>query len=106
MKNLNHSRSPAEPCDLCPSEAAILKLWRYPRLTDHPNFFTPSGGTRDLIAKKFPLFISNSWVKVTISDINQKVEGNDHGSDEQNYPLDDGKIPLTNRLEDEPAYAW
>jgi hypothetical protein len=44
MQNLNHFRSLAEPCDLCPSKTAILKLWRYLRLTDHPNFFTPSYG--------------------------------------------------------------
>ena len=31
-------------CDLCLSKAAILKLWRYLRSTDSPNFFTPSEG--------------------------------------------------------------
>ena len=44
VKNLNHSRSLAEPCDLCLSKAAILKLWRYLRSTDSPNFFTASEG--------------------------------------------------------------
>jgi len=34
----------AEPCDLCLSKAAILKLWRYLRSTDSPNFFTVSEG--------------------------------------------------------------
>ena len=48
VKNLNHSRSLAEPCDLCPSKAAILKLWRYLRSTESRNFFTPSEGLRDL----------------------------------------------------------
>jgi hypothetical protein len=42
MKNLNYSRSLTESCDPCLSNAAILKLWRYLRLTDSPNFFTPS----------------------------------------------------------------
>jgi hypothetical protein len=44
MRNLNHSLLLAEPYDVFPSKIAILKLWRYLRLTDHPNFFTPSGG--------------------------------------------------------------
>ena len=48
VKNLNHSRSLAEPCDLCLSKAAILKLWRYLRSTDSPNFFTPSEGLQGL----------------------------------------------------------
>jgi hypothetical protein len=42
MKNLFHFPSLAEPCDLCLLKTAILKLWRYLRLTDRPNFFTPS----------------------------------------------------------------
>ena len=42
LKNLSHSRSLAEPYDLCLSKAAILKLWRYLRSTDSPNFFTAS----------------------------------------------------------------
>ena len=46
VKNLNPSRSLAEPCDLCLSKAAILKLWRYLRSTDSPNFFTSSEGLR------------------------------------------------------------
>ena len=44
VKNLNHSRSLAEPCNLCLSKTAILKLWRYLRSTDSPNFFTASEG--------------------------------------------------------------
>ena len=44
VKNLNHSRSLAEPCDLCLSKAAILKLWRYLCSPDSPNFFTASEG--------------------------------------------------------------
>jgi len=47
-QNLNHSRSLAEPCDLCLSKAAILKLWRYLRSTDSPNFFTASEGLHNV----------------------------------------------------------
>jgi hypothetical protein len=34
IKNLNHFPLLAKPCDLCPSKIAILKLWRYLRLTE------------------------------------------------------------------------
>jgi hypothetical protein len=47
MKNLNRSRSLTEPCDPRLSNAAILKLWRYLRLTDVPNFFTPFEALRE-----------------------------------------------------------
>jgi hypothetical protein len=39
MKNLNHSQSLTESCDLYLSNAAILKLWKYLRSTDSPQFF-------------------------------------------------------------------
>ncbi len=38
MKHLTHFPSLAEPFDLCPLKTAILELWRYLRLADHPNF--------------------------------------------------------------------
>ncbi len=46
MKNLNRSRSLRESSDLRLSNAAILKLWKYFRLTDSPNFFALSEGLR------------------------------------------------------------
>jgi hypothetical protein len=42
MKNLNHFHWLAEPCYLCLSKTAILKIWKYSRSTDSPDFFTPS----------------------------------------------------------------
>jgi hypothetical protein len=40
MKNFNNSRRLAEPCYLCLSKSAILKLWRYSRSTDSSDFFS------------------------------------------------------------------
>ena len=68
MKNLNHSRSLAEPCDLCLSKAAILKLWRHLRLTDSPNFFTPSEGLR-INSRYLPFWISQRLILILLHDI-------------------------------------
>jgi len=52
------------------------------------------------------LFITNPWVKVPIDQINQEIDENNDGGDEKDDPLDHWKIPLTNRLEDEPPNPW
>jgi hypothetical protein len=49
MKNLNHFRWLAEPCYLCLSKTAILKLWKYSCSTASPDFFTASLFQRGII---------------------------------------------------------
>src|SRR5512139_1059363 len=51
---------------------------------------------------RFPLVIVNPRVKIAIGDIRGKVDHHNHGRNEKDDPLNDRKVPLSDRFENQP----
>src|SRR4030042_2844356 len=55
--------------------------------------------------KVFSLFITNPWIKISIGNVHEEIEDDNHHGNQKDHSLDDGKISLTNGLEDQSSHS-